>query len=339
MRKLNATLVSALLFTLVANPALACSWASYANGPVAIVARTVDWYHSDDAVLRGCGRGLKIKAADSPTGLEYAAKYASIQVNSFGELVSDAVNEKGLQGSILYLDGSTLPPVRPDRKDMDPYKFIAYAVSNFATVREVVDNLDALNFLPKANALKDAAGRTIATKPENWPFHYALADATGDRVIIEYVNGRALVYHGKDHDTLSNEPEYLVHKTLEAFSHRPGGTISTIDRWGRARQYMKDMHERKVTGNDHALMAMRGLLASVWAGIDEIDRAENEVYPTQWGALIDQKTGRYYFSRIESWCTEIYDFSMFDPAKPESVVLKAQPCPYAPMKDSGAGKN
>ena len=338
MKKLNAALACALLFTLAANPALACSWAAYANGPVAIVARTVDWYHSDEAVARGCGRGLKTKAADSPNGLEYTAKYASIQIDSFGGLISDALNEKGLQGSILYLDGSTLPPVRADRKDVDPYKFIAYAVSNFATVKEVVDNLETLNFLPKANALKDASGKVIATRPENWPFHYALADAGGDRVIIEFIDGKAKVYHGKDHDTMANEPEYLVHKTLEAFKYRAGGTISTIDRWGRARQYLKDMSERNVTDNDRALMAMRGLLASMWAGTDEIDRADNKVYPTQWGALADQKAGRYYFSRIESWCTEVYDFSMFDPSRPESVALKAQPCPYAPLKAGGAGK-
>ena len=92
MKKLNAALACALLFTLAANPALACSWAAYANGPVAIVARTVDWYHSDEAVARGCGRGLKTKAADSPNGLEYTAKYASIQIDSFGGLISDALN-------------------------------------------------------------------------------------------------------------------------------------------------------------------------------------------------------------------------------------------------------
>ena len=338
MKNLNTVLACALLFAMLANPALACSWAAYANGPVAIVARTVDWYYSDEAVARGCGRGLKIKASDSPNGLEYTAKYASIQISSFENLVSDAMNEKGLQGSILYLAGTTLPPVKADRKDVDPYKFVAYAVSNFATVREVVDNLEAINFTPKANVLKDASGKVIATKPENWPFHYALADATGDRAIIEFIDGKVMVYHGKDEDALSNEPEYRMHKTLDAFLYQPGSTISTLDRRARARLYMKDMYERNVTDNGRALMAMRGLLATMWAGTDQIDRAENEVYPTQWGALADQKAGRYYFSRLESWCAEIYDFSMFDPARPESVVLKAQPCPYAPLKDGGAEK-
>ena len=100
----------------------------------------------------------------------------------------------------------------------------------------------------------------------------------------------------------------------------------------RAKLYLRDMYERKVVTNDRALMAMRGLLATVFAGTEEIDRAENEVYPTQWWALVDQHAGRYYFSRIESWGTEIYDFTMFDPSKAEVVELKAPASPYPPMK-------
>ena len=338
MKKPHTFLACALSIVLTANPALASSWAAYTNGAASIVARTVDWYHTDNAVALGCGRGVKVKADEGPDGVEYTSKYASIQIASFGRLVGEALNEKGLQGSILYLDDSRLPPAKDGRKDIDPYQFIAYAVSNFATVQEVVDSLSTLNFSPKANALKDANGNQIATKPENWPYHYALADAAGDRVIIEFVDGVMQMYHGKNEDAMSNEPPYDVHKTLELFQYQAGGTISTIDRRARAKQYLKDMYERKVVENDRALMAMRGLLASVFAGTEEINRAENEVCPTQWWALADQNARRYYLTRIESWCAEIYDFSMFDPAKAEVVALKAAASPYPSLKVRGAGK-
>lgn len=336
MKKFGLVYVWALLFTMTANPVLACSWAVYTNGEASIVARTVDWYHTDNAAFYGHGRNMKVKAADSPNGLEYVSKYASIQVHSFGVTVGDAVNEKGLHGAMLYLDGSLLPPAKKGRKDVDPYFFIPYVVSNFATVREVIASLEKINFLPKPNLLKDSSGKQLATRPENLPFHYAVADLTGDRAVIEFVDGKLMVYHGRDNDILSNEPEYKVYKTLEEFGYTPGGTISTIDRGMRAKLYLKDMYERNVTTNDRALMAMRGLLATVFAGTEEIDRVENEVYPTQWWTLVDQNAGRYYVNRIESWNTEVYDFTLFDPSKPQAVELKPLPSPYPDMKTEGS---
>lgn len=330
MKRIHTIILTAAISAFAVPPsAPACTWAAFANGGAAVVARTVDWYCSDGAVVKGCGRNVKVKAAPTPNALEYTAKYASIQIHSFADgLVSDAMNEKGLQGAILYLDGSALPAVRSDRKDVDPYGFIAYAVSTCATVREVVDALDRINFIPMPNFLPGADGEQLADKPENWPYHYALADATGDRVIIEFAAGKMNVYHGADEDALTNEPTYDVHKAIEEFGYRPDPSIATIARRARARQYLKAMRERGVDSQPRALMAMRGLLASVFAGIEEVDPVDNETYPTQWWGLADQVDKRYYITRLESWCTEVYDFSMFDPGKAEVVTLTPAGCPH-----------
>lgn len=329
--KFTKILVAAAAMLILAGAtAQACSWAAYVNGQAAVAGRTMDWYYTDQAVIKGHGQGVVVKAADTANALEYTAKYASIQIHSFeAGVIADAINEKGLQGSLLYLDRSTLPAPQEGRKDINPYEFLSYAVSNFATVNEVVDSLGTLNFLPAANVLSGPDGKKLANKPENWPFHFAFADTSGDKAIIEFVDGKMEVYHDKTEDALSNEPFYIVHRTLEAFGYQPNGSISTIDRRARAKLYLNDMHERKVNTSERALMAMRGLLASVFAGTEEIDRtSNNEVYPTQWWTLIDMKAKKYYFTRIESWCAEIYDFSMFAPDQPTVSTLKAAECPY-----------
>ncbi len=328
--KVNSFLAFALIFLLMGgNGAYACSWAAFANGEVAIVARTMDWYYDDHAVVKGHGRNVRVKAAEGPDGLEYAAKYASIQIHSFDiGLVIEAMNEKGLQGAILFLDNSEMPAPRPGRKDISPNNFIAYAVSSFSTVQEVVENLDKINMIADSINIPGPGGHGIGYSPKHWPGHFALADASGDKVVIELLKGEVVVHHGKEHDAITNEPPYDIHLALDAIKYQPNGTISTVDRRARAKQYLQSMYARGVATSARALVAMRGLLASVHAGSELTDPMTGEVYPTIWAALADQKSGRYYLSRYASWCAEQYDFSLFDPAKPEVAPLKAAPSPY-----------
>lgn len=323
-------LAAALAVLWTSAPAHACSWAAFASGNVAIVARTMDWEYNDNAVVKGHGRNSREKTADTPDAIDYAAKYASIRIHSFDAgLVSDAMNEKGLQAACLFLDESELPAPRPGRKDVDPNNFLAYAVANFATVREVVAALADINFIPAALPIPAAAdGTPIDYPPEKWPVHFAFADAGGDRAVVEFVRGEMKIYHGPGHDALTNEPFYEIHLALDDLEYAPTGSIYPVDRRARAKNYLRDMRERGVETHGRALLAMRGLLATVSAGTEEIDRAENEVYPTIWGVLADQTEKRYYLTRIDSWCAEIYDFSLFPYTTPGVTLLRAEECPY-----------
>lgn len=316
---------------LAGNVAYACSWAAYHNGQAAVVVRTMDWYYDDNMVVKGHGRNLEVKAGSTANAVTYTSKYASIQLHSFPlGIVAEAMNEKGLQASLLYLDNTEIPAPQADRKDLDQLEIIRYIVSNFATVQEVVVNLPQINFVASnANVLNDADGKPIQYKPGHMPFHFAMVDAGGDKAIVEFWQGQLKIYHGKEHNALTNEPNYDVHATLDQFGYVPNGSIQTIDRRARARLYMQDMLARKVSDPQRALLAMRGLLATVYAGTEELDPVDIEVYPTIWGCLADQNSLTYYVSRYNTWCWEIYDFTMFDPNKPEVVTLKAEDCPYA----------
>lgn len=327
-------LMAISFFLLAGNTAYACSWAAYVNGKAAVVARTMDWYYDDNVAAKGHGRNIEVKAGNTANAITYVSKYASIQLHSFeAEMVVEAMNEKGLQASILYLEGSRMPAPLADRKDLDFFNIIGYIVSNFATVREVVNNLQQINIMPTATPiLRGADGNPLDYQANNMPFHFAAADIGGDKAVFEFIEGKLKIYHGKEHKALTNEPKYEVHLTLDEFGYQPNGTIQTIDRRARARLYMEDMAKRNVTDPQRALLAMRGLLASVHAGTEELDPVDNEVYQTIWSALADQTTQTYYLSRYDSWCAELYDFSMFDLQKPEVVTFKATDCSLPRIK-------
>lgn len=341
MRKKSCmTTLSALVFAVLAPvfPAHACTWAVYANGGAAVLVRTMDWTREDPAVVKGHGRNIRVRAADTPDALEYDTKYASIQIHSFGDhdVVGEAMNEVGLQGAILFLDESELPARQPGRPDVDPNNFVAYAVSSFATVREVLDSLERINFSPAQLRVPGMGVPPLVYPDENCPLHFAFADPSGDKAVVEFVGGVAKVYHGPDHDALTNEPSYDLHRAIEDLEYVPNGSIATIDRRLRARLYMRDMRERGVTTSPRALLAMRGLLASVTAGSEEIDRLDDSVYPTIWGVLGDLNARKYYLIRTDSWCWEQYDFSLFDGDRPEVTVLGTAACPYGKIEVKAA---
>lgn len=310
--------------------AFACSWAAYTASPVSMVARTMDWYVPDDAVVKGHGRGIEVKAADTPNALVYKSKYASMQVHSFADAVIEAMNEKGLQCSMLFLLDSELPAPQPERKDVAALNFVSYVVSNFATVGEALEGLSKINIsASELSVIPAEGGAPLDAEPGNPPLHFAVADTDGDRAVIEFWEGKVKIYHGKDYDAMTNEPNYDIHLYLDSAGYQPTGSILPADRRCRAKLYLEDMRARKTEGHDRILLAMRGLLATVNAGTEQIDRIEDEVYPTIWSVVADQDKKAYYLSRYNTWNTEFYDFSMFDVEKPEVVALKSSAVPPA----------
>ncbi|MDL2263595.1 linear amide C-N hydrolase [Synergistaceae bacterium OttesenSCG-928-I11] len=326
-----ALAIVTIFLAVTAGPSFACSWAAYTEGSASVVARTMDWYFDDNVVVKGHGRGIAVKANDTPNALEYKSKYASIQFHSFETgIVIEGMNEQGLQCSVLFLDDSELPPLDPERKDVGILNFVSFVVSNFSTVREVTADLAEINVAPASIAdIFSQVESSHEYDPQKAPLHFAIADTGGDRAIVEFIDGKTKVYRGAAHDTLTNEPHYDVHLYLDSALYRPDGSNLPADRRARARQMLADMRARKVDESRRALLAMRGVLATVHAGTEQIDFVENDVYPTIWSALADQNGGTYYLWRYDAWNPEYYDFGMFDPTKPEVVTLASPETPPA----------
>lgn len=93
----------------------------------------------------------------------------------------DGVNEKGLAVGVLQLQA---PPTHQDhgKTDVDTTLAIRILLDKAATVREAVDLLKEFDMHASANGC----------------FHLQLADASGDSVVVSYVDGEMVVTEKKD---------------------------------------------------------------------------------------------------------------------------------------------
>ena len=120
-------------------------------------------------------------------------------------ILIDGVNEKGLACGGFYFPGwtqyekvtqSELPNTVANTD------FISWVLGNFASVREVKE------------ALKNTkvAGVIFADWGVIPPIHYIVVDETGDKIVIEYVDGKQKIYDAWI-GTITNAPTYDWHLT------------------------------------------------------------------------------------------------------------------------------
>ena len=125
---------------------------------------------------------------DGQPGIHYQSKYAVVGAGTFGaDTVVDGLNEKGLAAGAFYFpDYAVYGKVTPTNKSkaLSPTEFINWLLTQFASVDEVKQNLQAVLIAP--------------TAPKGWgnvpPFHYIVYDTQGKSIVIEPINGQLKVY-------------------------------------------------------------------------------------------------------------------------------------------------
>ncbi|TCT15428.1 linear amide C-N hydrolase (choloylglycine hydrolase family) [Natranaerovirga pectinivora] len=107
-------------------------------------------------------------------------------------LIVDGMNEKGLAVSTLTLEGSKAP-VDKDKKTFFDITILRYILDKAGTVEEALEIISQYN---------------IALY-KNYPSHFIFADATGDSIIIEFVNKEMKVIdQEKDYQIITNHQLY-----------------------------------------------------------------------------------------------------------------------------------
>lgn len=173
-----------------------------------VYGRTMEFGFDLDSKGGFVPRGLKVQAEGPKgvTGKSWTTKYAVIGLNAFGmAMIVDGMNEKGLAGGILYYAGFAEYTDAKDAIDgqvLAPWEFLSWALTNFATVGEVKDAISQVQVVGEVlPALKIAP-----------PFHYTLHDANGDSIVVEPTGGK-LVVHENPYGVLTNGPSFPWHVT------------------------------------------------------------------------------------------------------------------------------
>ncbi len=114
--------------------------------------------------------------------------------------LKDGVNEHGLIGITNEFSGFNLydNKTRPEKINISSLQYLTYALSNYKSVEELIENLPDIHISTKDHKGED----TIS--PD---FHYMFADSTKRCIVIE-PKGKELICYENPYDVMTNSPGF-----------------------------------------------------------------------------------------------------------------------------------
>jgi len=229
------------------------------NELVVFVSRTMDWPETTEPVLTVFPRGMERDGglvgkerliSDNPA--KWTSKYGSMVTTVYGVGTVDGFNEKGLAVHLLYLSATDLPERDPSKPGLQIALWGQYVLDNAATVSEALDELEKVQLV------------MAEVKGHKGTLHLVMEDATGDSAVIEYIDGEAVIHHGRDYRIVTNDPAYDEQLALlskmdfsEPSNNTPlPGNVKATDRFQRAAYYSAMLPEP-----ENERQAIAGVLA------------------------------------------------------------------------------
>jgi penicillin V acylase-like amidase (Ntn superfamily) len=274
----------------------ACTRILWNNNKLAVVVgRTMDWPESTEPILTALPRGMSrnggragaaVAVAQNPA--KWTSKYGSLVTTIYGIGTADGFNERGLGAHMLYLTATDFGARDASKPGVQAGLWAQYALDNAATVSEALAVLDNIQVV-----MVEARGHQANV-------HLALEDAGGDSAIIEYIDGKPVVHHGREFRIMTNDPAYdqqlALLKKLD-FSHPSSdmplpGNVNPRDRFARADYYMAMLPEPKDERQAVASVLAIARNVSVPFGAPYQNFG---IYNTEYRTVMNLTAKRYYF--------------------------------------------
>ncbi len=257
--------------------------------------RTMDWPESTESRLvvfpRGIARdggmlGGQVLVKDNPA--RWNSRYGSIVTSVYHIGAADGFNEKGLAGHMLFLPSTDFGPRDPSKPAVNAGLWLQYVLDNAATVQEALQLLNTVQIRPAG-----ARGHQATV-------HLAIEDASGDSAIIEHLEGREVVHHGREFRVMTNDPPYDEQLALLAkldFSKPSSemplpGNVNPRDRFARASYYLAMLPEPASEREAVASVLAIARNVSVPFGAPYKDFG---IYNTEYRTVVDLTRRRYFF--------------------------------------------
>jgi choloylglycine hydrolase len=197
----------------VGSVANACTGISLeAKDGATVVARTVEWALSDadhdTLVLFPRNHVYEGQTPDGYNGLTWTGRHGFVSLSAYGQPYGpDGMNEAGLYVGMYYFPDfasfSEYDPTMADRS-LSVGDFMRWMLSNFATVAEVRANIDSVRVVNVDDPRFGGAAL---------PFHWKIADPSGDSIVIEITNGGNVQVFDSFLGVITNSPGYDWHLT------------------------------------------------------------------------------------------------------------------------------
>ncbi|MGI9161721.1 MAG: linear amide C-N hydrolase [Mycobacterium sp.] len=269
------------------------------NDLAVLCGRSMDWPESTEPLIVAFPRGRKRNGLnppgliEDPNPLTWTSRYASLVTTLYGVGTVDGLNEKGLTVHGLYLAVADFGARDQSKPAVSATLWLQYLLDQAGTVAE------ALALLEKVEILK------VTAHGHDSNLHLAMEDVGGDSAIVEYVNGRRVVHHGRQYTLMTNDPTYDEQLALLAkqdFSKPSStmplpGNVNPIDRFQRAAYYSallpKPGSEREAVAD--VLAIMRNVSVPFGAPYHDFG-----VYNTEYRTVTDLTNRRYFFELTTS---------------------------------------
>ncbi|MFL0770424.1 MAG: linear amide C-N hydrolase [Prochlorococcus sp.] len=281
------------------------------NGLAVIVGRTMDWPESTQPVLTVLPRGMKrdggiaegqVIVKENPA--RWTSKYGSLVTTVYGIGPADGFNERGLGVHMLYLNATDYGPRNPAKPALHAGLWSQFLLDKAATVTEALALLDTFQVV------------MVETHGYKATIHLAIEDATGDSAMIEFVNGKRVVHHGREYRVMTNDPTYDEQLALlrkQDFSKPSSdtplpGNVKSTDRFQRAAYYAamlpKPKNEREAVAS--VLAIARNISVPFGAPYKGFG-----IYNTEYRTVMNLTDKRYFFELTTSPNVFWVDLSKF----------------------------
>ncbi|KAJ9636482.1 uncharacterized protein PV06_01537 [Exophiala oligosperma] len=285
------------LVPLLVTPTLACSRVTYNTGPQdgnrTIVGRSMDWLTPTNSSIFAFPAGLQRNGSAGGNSLNWTSKYGSVITTAYDLSTCDGINDQGLVANLLYLADGDYGPRNSSVPAMSLAIWPQYFLDLYSTVAEAADDLFNQNGQPKFQVrTKDL----IPGVPSL--MHVSLSDATGDNLILEWLNGKLVVHQGTEYNVMTNEPNFDQQLAINAYwstisNYSLPGTDRPADRFARLSHYVSVAPG--ATDLVSGLATTAGMIRAVSVPMEPININTPNITPTLWRTYADTKELVYYY--------------------------------------------
>jgi penicillin V acylase-like amidase (Ntn superfamily) len=261
-----------------------------ANNDV-ITARSMDWKSDIATNLWIFPRGMKRSGEAGKNSIQWTSKYGSVVATGYDISTTDGMNEAGLVANVLWLVESSYPKYDERKPGLTIAAWAQFVLDNFATVDEAVN---ALSKEPFTVVTDNVPGENrLAT------LHLALSDASGDSAIIEYINGKQVIHHGRQYQVMTNSPTFDEQLALNEYWKQIGGAIMlpgtnrSADRFARASFYVNAIPKSEQP--DEAVASVFSVIRNVSVPYGITTPDQPNISSTRWRTVADHKRRIYFF--------------------------------------------
>ncbi|WP_151707362.1 linear amide C-N hydrolase [Acinetobacter sp. TUM15064] len=293
---LKRVLFAAGIFV-VAEAAMACTRVVYLGNNDVITARSMDWKSDVGTNLWILPNNVKRNGMAGPKSIRWTSKYGSVVATGYDISTTDGVNEKGLMANLLWLVESEYPNVKTAKKPpLSISLWAQYVLDNYATVHEAIQALEKEPFIVVTDQVPGE--KRLAT------LHLSISDATGDSAIIEYINGKQVIHHGRQYQVMTNSPTFDQQLALNSYWKQIGGTTMlpgtnrASDRFARASFYINAIPKNATP--DHSLASVFSVIRNTSVPFGLNTEEEPNISSTRWRTVVDHKRSLYFFESAVS---------------------------------------